>query len=180
VNLNPSTQAALLRDVVSALAGQGIRKLLIVNGHGGNDFRQIIRELHPLTDVFIATINWWSCVDARQFFTAQGDHAGEAETSAMLHLAPELVLPLEEAGEGHAHPWAVRGLRDGLAWAPRQWTRATDDTGVGDPRAATAEKGRRFVDAACERIAEFLAELAVADPEAMYDRSVGPPAAQRS
>jgi len=45
LNMNPSTQAAVLRDLVSALDGQGIHKLLIVNGHGGNDFRQLIREL---------------------------------------------------------------------------------------------------------------------------------------
>jgi creatinine amidohydrolase len=180
INMNPSTQLGVLRDVAESLAGQGVRKLVIVNGHGGNDFKPLIRELQPRVAIFLCTLDWWTAVDARAHFDVPGDHGGELETSAMLHLAPELVLPLEEAGEGHAHPWAVRGLRDGLAWAPRQWTRATDDTGVGDPRAATAEKGRRFVDAACERIAEFLAELAVADPEAMYDRPVGPPAAQRS
>ena len=67
LNLNPSTQAAVLADLVAALEGQGIHKLLIVNGHGGNDFRQMIRELQPKTRVFLSTINWWSCVDAKQF-----------------------------------------------------------------------------------------------------------------
>src|SRR5712692_58527 len=37
VNLNPSTQALVLRDVATALAGQGVPKLVILNGHGGND-----------------------------------------------------------------------------------------------------------------------------------------------
>src|SRR6478735_221267 len=45
LNMNPSTQAALLRDLASALEGQGISKLVILNGHGGNDFRPMIREL---------------------------------------------------------------------------------------------------------------------------------------
>ncbi len=67
LNMNPATQTALLRDLVSALDGQGIRKLLILNGHGGNDFRQPIRELQPSTTVFLSTINWWSCVDTKQF-----------------------------------------------------------------------------------------------------------------
>src|SRR3954469_4942101 len=44
INMNPSTQAMLLRDLVMSLDTQGIHKLLILNGHGGNDFRQMIRE----------------------------------------------------------------------------------------------------------------------------------------
>jgi len=115
LNMNPSTQAAVLRDLVSALDGQGVHKLLIVNGHGGNDFRQLIRELQPSTRVFLATINWWSCVDVTQFVEEVGDHAGEAETSAMLHLAPELVQPLSEAGPGRARPSKLRGVREGWA-----------------------------------------------------------------
>ena len=47
INMNPSTQAAVLTDVVRSLEGQGIPKLVILNGHGGNDFRQMIRELQP-------------------------------------------------------------------------------------------------------------------------------------
>jgi len=43
LNMNPSTQLALLTDIASAISGQGVRKLLILNGHGGNDFRQMIR-----------------------------------------------------------------------------------------------------------------------------------------
>ena len=62
LNMNPSTQLALLTDIASAIAGQGVRKLLILNGHGGNDFRQMIRELQPRVKLFICTINWWTCV----------------------------------------------------------------------------------------------------------------------
>src|SRR5215211_244962 len=102
INMNPSTQAAVLGDIVAALEQQEIHKLLILNGHGGNDFRQMIRELQPRTRVFLSTINWWSCVDVKQFVEEAGDHAGEAETSAMMHLAPELVRPLSEAGPGRA------------------------------------------------------------------------------
>ena len=112
INLNPSTQAAVLGDIVSALDGQGIHKLVIVNGHGGNDFRQMIRELQPKTNVFLSTINWWSCVDVKQFIEESGDHAGEAETAAMMHLVPELVRPLERGGIGaRAAVEAARGAR---------------------------------------------------------------------
>jgi len=58
INMNPSTQAEVLTDIAAAIAGQGVQKLLILNGHGGNDFRQMIRELQPKVDLFICTINW--------------------------------------------------------------------------------------------------------------------------
>jgi creatinine amidohydrolase len=169
LNLNPSTQAALLGDLVSALDGQGIHKLLILNGHGGNDFRQIIRELQPKTRVFLSMINWWSCVDAKQFIENAGDHAGEAETAAMMHLAPDLVRPLEEAGSGQARASRLRGVREGWAWAPRRWTHVTADTGIGDPSKATAEKGAAYVGAAVERIASFLVELDRVDLNSLYE-----------
>lgn len=168
INLNPSTQAALLNDVVSALDGQGIHKLVIVNGHGGNDFRQMIRELQPRTRVFLSTINWWSCVDVKQFVEEAGDHAGEAETAAMMHLAPELVRPLNDAGPGRARASKLTGVREGWAWAPRRWTQVTADTGIGNPAKATAEKGERYVNAAADRIADFLVELAALDLNDLY------------
>jgi creatinine amidohydrolase len=169
INMNPSTQAALLADVVHSLDGQGIRKLLVLNGHGGNDFRQMIRELQPRTRVFLSTINWWSCVDVRRFIEAPGDHAGEAETSAMLHLAPGLVRPLATAGPGRARPSRLRGIREGWAWAPRQWTRVTADTGIGDPSKATADKGAAYVGAAVDHIADYLVELAAVDIDDLYE-----------
>jgi creatinine amidohydrolase len=169
LNMNPSTQAALLADLVASLDGQGIHKLLILNSHGGNDFRQTIRELQPRTRVFLSMINWWSCVDVREFIEEAGDHAGEAETSAMLHLAPHLVLPLDAAGPGRARPSRLRGVREGWAWAPRRWTQVTADTGIGNPAKSTAEKGERYVAAAVERIAEFLTELAALKLDDLYE-----------
>jgi creatinine amidohydrolase len=168
LNMNPSTQAALLADLVSSLEQQGIHKLLILNSHGGNDFRQIVRELQPKTRVFLCTINWYSCVDVRQFVEEAGDHAGEAETSAMMHLAPELVRPLSDAGDGRARPSRLRGVREGWAWAPRRWTQVTADTGIGDPRKSSAAKGEAYVGAAVERIAGFLVELDGLSLESLY------------
>ncbi len=170
INMNPGTQAAVLGDVVSSLEHQGILKLLIVNSHGGNDFKQMIRELQPRTRVLLTLINWWSCVDVKQFIEEAGDHAGEAETSAMLHLAPELCGPLSDAGPGRARPSKLRGVREGWAWAPRQWTKVTADTGIGNPSKATAEKGAAYVGAAVERIAGFLGELAAVKLDDLYER----------
>ena len=168
LNMNPSTQALVLRDVATALAGQGVPKLVILNGHGGNDFRQMIRELQPAVSLFLCVVNWYQVVDPKAFFADLGDHAGELETSVMLHVAPELVRTLSEAGPGMARRFTIAGLREGWAWAPRQWRQVTDDTGVGNPAAATPAKGRKYVDAVSEKIAGFLVELARADTHDMY------------
>ena len=169
INMNPSTQFAVLSDVASAISGQGIRKLVILNGHGGNDFKQMIRELQPKLDLFICMVNWWTCVKSSEIFDEPGDHAGEMETSLMMALEPDLPLPLKEAGPGKGRKFRVPGLRDGWAWAPRQWTKVTDDTGTGNPYAATVEKGERFLHAVTERVGGFLVDLAKADLNNMYE-----------
>jgi len=169
LNMNPSTQAAVLDDVVASLAGQGIRKLVVFNGHGGNDFRQMLRELQASQpEVFVCTLNWYQVVDPARYFRP-GDHAGEMETSLLLHLTPELVRPLAEAGSGAARTFALQGLKERWVWAPRAWTRVTDDTGVGDPRKATAELGARYFKDVTEKIADFFVELAACDPDKLYE-----------
>ncbi len=169
LDVNPSTQLALLTDLASALAGQGVRKLVLLNAHGGNDFRPLVRELAARVPLFVCVVNWWQVVPPGGYFDEPGDHAGELETSAMLHAAPALVRPLGTAGPGREGRATLRGLRERWAWAPRPWTRITADTGVGDPRAATAGRGARYLDAACGAVAEFLVELAAADPGALYE-----------
>jgi creatinine amidohydrolase len=169
INMNPSTQAAVLADVVESLEGQGIMKLVIVNSHGGNDFRQIIRELQAMSGVFISTVNWWSCVDSKSYFDEPGDHAGELETSVMLEIAPDVVLPVSDAGDGKARKFRLEGLRNGTAWAPRHWMSVTDDTGVGNPARATREKGVQFLEAVTTKIASYLIELSQADLEKLYE-----------
>ncbi len=169
VNMNPTTQLAVLRDVAASLGGQGIRKLVVLNGHGGNDFRWMIRELQPALPLFLCTVDWYRCVDPRPYFDEPGDHGGELETSVMLHLAPGQVRPLTEAGPGAARRFRIPAFGEGWAWAPRRWTQVTNDTGVGNPRAATADKGERYVAAVAAKLAEFLVQLAAADPAQMYE-----------
>ncbi|MFN2604068.1 MAG: creatininase family protein [Gemmatimonadaceae bacterium] len=82
------------------------------------------------------------CVYPKPYFDELGARAGELETSMMMYLAPNLVSPLTEAGDGKAKKFKLAGLREGWAWAPREWTRVTVDTRVGNPPKAAAEKGR--------------------------------------
>jgi creatinine amidohydrolase len=169
LNLNPSTQAAMLADLVHSLDVQGIPKLVILNGHGGNDFRQMIRELQPTVKCFLTAVSWYKVVDPKGHFSDLGDHAGELETSVMLHIAPDLVRPLSEAGDGHEKKPKIAAMREGWAWAPRRWTRVSADTGIGDPRAATKAKGERYVNETAVRLGQFLVDLARIDPADLYE-----------
>jgi creatinine amidohydrolase len=169
LNMNPSTQFAVLTDIATAISKQGVRKLVVLNSHGGNDFKQMIRELQARVNLFICTINWWTCVKSADYFDEPGDHAGEMETSMMMVLEPDLLLPLSEAGAGKAKKFRVAGLREGWAWTPRQWSKVTSDTGTGNPAASTPLKGEKFIRAVTEKIGGFLVDLAKADPDDMYE-----------
>ena len=92
VNLYPSTQLAILTDIAEMLNRHGIRKFLIMNSHGGNDFRTMIRELGAkFPDMFICQCNWFHCPGNEDFFEEFGDHADEMETSLLQYLTPHLV-----------------------------------------------------------------------------------------
>jgi creatinine amidohydrolase len=169
VNLTPSTQMSILKDIAFSLRSQGIRKLLIVNGHGGNDFRQMIRETGMLfPELFICTCNWYQAVENSDYFEKGGGHADEMETSLMLYLVPDLVLPMNKAGRGSAKKFRIKALNEKWAWAERKWSKVTDDTGVGDPSLATREKGEKYFNAVTEKISELMTELSKADINDLY------------
>ena len=170
INLNPSTQFIVLKDIVAALDGQGVKKLVIMNGHGGNEFKQMIRELSAtFPDMFICQIHWFR-VDPYwdKYFEDTGDHAGEMETSIMMKIVPEWVLPLTEAGDGSAKKLKFRGREEGWLWAPRQWTKVTKDTGIGNPQKSAVEKGEAYLNKVIAKISDFLVELSETDKEDIY------------
>ncbi|NQV73512.1 creatininase family protein [bacterium] len=169
MNLTTTSQAIILNDLIQSLEDAGVNKLLILNGHGGNDFKQMIRELQAETSVFLCTTNWWTVVDQENYFERSGDHAGELETSVMMHIVPDLVRPLSEAGSGKDRKFKIAALKERSVWAPRQWTQVTEDTGVGDPSRSTAEKGAAFVADVTEKLAAFLIDLSAADLSDMYE-----------
>lgn len=169
INLHPSTQLLILKDIIETLQRQGIRKLMILNSHGGNDFKPIIRELGlKFPDMFVSVCNWFQIKNKGEFFDNAGDHADEMETSLMMHLAPELVLPLEEAGEGHENKHKIKAFTEGWVWAERKWSAVTQDTGIGNPKLATAEKGALFFKMITEKIGSVLLELDGLDINNMY------------
>ncbi len=169
LNLNPSTQHSILEDIAESLDGHGIDKLLIVNGHGGNDFKQMIREVgRQFPDMFISTCNWFQSVDKKVIFENQGDHADEMETSLMLYAWPELVLPLNKAGDGKAKKFSVKELNESWAWTERKWSNTTEDTGIGDPGKATKEKGERYFREVTLKLSELMTGLSHVDIDELY------------
>jgi len=169
INMNPSTQLCVLRDVVEVLNRQGIYKLIILNSHGGNDFKTMIRELGlQFPNMFLSSCNWYQAVDQKTFFDHKDDHAGEMETSVIMHLRPELVRPIAEAGDGTAKKFRMKAIQEGWAWAERKWLKVTKDTGVGDHRQATPEKGTRYFAAVTKKVAAFFVDVAKADRNDLY------------
>ncbi|MFN0083610.1 MAG: creatininase family protein [Ferruginibacter sp.] len=170
INIYPSTQLAILSDIIEVLNRQKIYKLLIVNSHGGNDFKQIIRELGlKFPNMFLSICNWFQSLDKTKYFDEMGDHADEMETSLILHLAPHLVLPLQEAGKGKAKKPIIKEFSEGWAWAERKWSQITEDTGIGDPSFSTNGKGQIFFEAVTQKIAYLMVALSKADKDNLYE-----------
>jgi creatinine amidohydrolase len=169
INMNPSTQFAILNDIADVLNRHGIFKFLILNGHGGNDFRQMIRELGlKFPRMFICTCNWYKAFENPDFFENSGGHADEMETSIMQYIAPEMVLPLSEAGKGEGKKFRIKAFNENWAWAERKWTQVTSDTGIGNPLKATPEKGRKCYNEVVRKISDMLFELSETDIDNMY------------
>lgn len=170
INLNPSTQLAILADIIEVLNRQHIFKLIILNSHGGNDFKFMLRELGlKFPNMFLSTCNWFQSMDKSLFFDKDGDHADEMETSLILFLKPELVLPLSDAGDGKERKMKMKAFGEKWIWAERKWSQISADTGVGDPRAATVEKGEKFFKAVTEKISDLFIELAFCDTNDLYE-----------
>lgn len=169
MNINPTTQLAILNDLVEVLNRHNIYKLLIVNGHGGNDFKPLLRELGlKFPKMFLSYCNWFNSLPKENYFDHTGDHADEMETSLLLYLAPHLVLPLNKAGSGSAKKNKITGIREGWAWTERKWSKVTDDTGIGNPVKATKEKGEKYFNDVVDKVAELMIEIANADKEDLY------------
>jgi creatinine amidohydrolase len=160
-SVTPTTLLRLVSDLVDSLERQGVHKVVLLNGHGGNELKPLTRELHHRTGCFLGVCDWFRM--ARDLypglFDHPGEHADEVETSLGLAFFPKLVHP-EQADAGAARPSRFEAINRGWVSITRPWHLLTTSTGLGDPAGATAEKGRRLMDALVERLAGFLVELA--------------------
>ena len=165
MNLQPTTVMKIVEDLVQTLSNSGIRKLVLLNSHGGNDLKPILRELFGKTDVQLFLCNWYQMVRdaAAQIFDVPDDHAGEMETSLILAYRPELVARNADgtltADSGETSPFRFQALENGWVGVSRPWDRLTTNSGSGNPHAASAEKGIRLMEVICKRLVPFLVQL---------------------
>lgn len=168
MNLNPSTLFALLKDLIETLEHSGVKKLLLLNSHGGNDFKPFLREIYGRTEVQVFLCNWFQMIRdvADSVCEHADDHAGEMETSLILAFRPDLVQQTSDgelaADDGRRRPLRFEALREGWVSITRPWHLLTTNSGSGNPHAATAQKGEAIASAIVDRIAPFLAELSAA------------------
>ncbi|MEN2432874.1 creatininase family protein [Comamonas sp. F1-6] len=171
LSLQPATLIALWTELGACVARAGIRKLLLLNGHGGqvSVMDIVARELRIKHGLLVYSASWFGLVDdaANQQFCAHehrfGIHGGEVETSMMLHLAPETVhmeraqnfASSSELRAGKYH-FIGNGRSAKLGWAIEDYNPAG---AVGNSAAATAERGAKVVQSAAEGLVRLLGEI---------------------
>jgi creatinine amidohydrolase len=161
VTLDYKAFAGVLRGIVRSAARDGFRRVMLLNGHGGNAEAVAVAasELTIELGIRVAAGTYWHVVPeviAPQLERQPGlMHACEAETSMMMHLRPDSVRR-ERLEEAHGpHSTRVEGQPSALTLR-RSFREVTVSGVVGDARVATEEKGRRLVQAIGLRMAEHL------------------------
>ena len=145
ISLEPETMIAVVRDILLSLVSNGVKRILIINGHDGNIApielaARSVKEKNP--DVVIACLeSWWELVGkvlGKTFKTWQGlGHGGEAETSAMLAFRPDLVN-MRDAPKTMV-PNIPENVR--IYW---KFNELSYTGVVGAPRQASREKGEKI------------------------------------
>lgn len=166
-----STLSAQLEDLVTSLIGHGIRRFLLVNGHGGNlaFLPAWMSETQARHEVRIAVAHWsllGKDVVTRIARSPLTGHACEVETSLALALAPELLvgsLPGESELIPPAHP-LLRGQaipeREVGIFMSRDFRELTPSGALGNPSLADATLGQELLDAVVTRAAELVTWMA--------------------
>lgn len=164
INVNPATLDRYLTDIVHSLRQSGIEKILLLNSHGGNDFKPLLRTLAG-RDIQLFLCDWFRMVADvySTLFEHPEDHAGEMETSIALAYFPHLVGRHDDgsliADDGAVKATRFEAINQGWVQITRRWDLLTTNTGSGNPHQATAEKGHRVVNLIVDRLASFLVEL---------------------
>ncbi len=160
--LSLPTYHAVLRDLCGSLVRHGFKRIVILNGHGGNidALKVIVGELAQALGVPIATATYWVLAEP-QFKALLEDqanvlHACEAETSMMMAAAPDLVDASRLAQAHGPQPRAPGPILNRPLYRARAFKEITASGVLGDARRAGAEKGEKLLAAAAQALAEKL------------------------
>ncbi|HQT75487.1 MAG: hypothetical protein B7Z80_01375 [Rhodospirillales bacterium 20-64-7] len=162
VTLDNAAFAAMIEGVVRSVLRLGFRRIVLLNAHGGNEnaLRTITDDLTPKLGVPIVQFTYWhaAAVAIARILETQGglSHACEAETSMMMAIRPELVatdrIPLAKVNR-------TPDMTDVVGGGVYMWRNIASRSAsgvLGNPEAASAEKGRRLFDAISDALAEKL------------------------
>jgi creatinine amidohydrolase len=153
------TYEQMLVELLTPLLDDGFRRLMLLNGHGGNidPLHTALRRLNRSYPQAILTgAAYWEIAEAEIAALCQGPrktmgHACEIETSMVLHLRPDLVRKDQVRDDPDPTPDTLKGL----FWA-RDFGQRTDHGAVGHPERADAEKGRKMLDAAVRKVSDVV------------------------
>ena len=166
LTLRPATYLALIDDVFESLAHHGLRRVLVVNGHGGNidALRLAARSARRDRGMLVASVMWATLAadaSAETAGSAAYGHACEVETSVVMAVTPDRVYPERIGSPAARHSVdqltdPPRAVVDESVWL-HEWS---DDGALGDPRSASEEAGRRVAEVVMERALGFARRLA--------------------
>lgn len=167
INVNPSTLFAFVTDVIDSLVHSGVKKIVLLNSHGGNDLKPLLRELAGKQNSHVFLCNWYNALSDiyHEIFQEKEDHAGEMETSFGLAYFPDLVARTADgkltADAGATNKTRFEAINRGWVSITRPWHLLTSNSGSGNPHQATAEKGELMMKHLVDRLGRFLHELAI-------------------
>jgi creatinine amidohydrolase len=162
VTLEVPAFASLVEGVCRSVLRDGFQRIVLLNAHGGNEnaLRTITDELTPKLRVPIVQFTYWyaAAVPIAKILETQGglQHACEAETAMMMALRPDLVAA-DRIGLARAN--TTPSLSDVAGGGVYTWRTIASRSGsgvIGNPEAASAEKGERLLEAISDAVAEKL------------------------
>ena len=186
LTLKAETVIRLWTDIGESVAASGVKKLVLLNAHGGQVgvMDIVARDLRARLGLLVYSVNWFGLPlvgpqgqDVNALFDAHehrfGIHAGDIETSMMLALDPARVdmaraQNFASSAETRARQFAIlgNGKSAKLGWQMQDYNRAG---AVGNAAAATADKGRAVLDAAGRALAQLLAEVHQLPPDTLRE-----------
>jgi creatinine amidohydrolase len=169
MNVDPTTLYRFVTDIIHSCLNSGVRKIVLLNSHGGNEMKPLLRELADKIDGQLFLCNWYTVLggeEAMRIFQHGDDHAGEMETSFILAYYPHLVAKTADgklaADDGTTAKTRFDAVNCGWVSITRPWHLLTTNSGSGYPHAASAEKTHAMMKVLVDRLATFLVELSAA------------------
>lgn len=160
ITLQPKTFASVVKEVCESLIRHGFRKIIIINGHGGNiaSLSTALQEVREKTGAFLAVVIWWQLASdlISKVCETPLAHACEIETSVALAIGQTVNMKKAR----REMPESESRLREhGLIVPPKNLSKVTKTGVIGDSTKATKEKGEIILNSVVDKIAAFLKKV---------------------